>query len=522
VPTSAPRASYLYDLLHPGLVNVDRFIALAQGTGKKKFDKERLELPSVAWQEMAQDWQVVRDILGGTRGMRMARERWLPKFARESSIEYQHRLETSFLVDMLGDTIDEMISKPFSKGLSFVGDLPEWVEELNEDVDGEGTSIHEFAKNLLKDALTWGKSHIAVDAIGFPEKLPDEPQVRDFEGVRPRMRMVQGPNMLSWRRAPVRGRPINEVRFYERVIDATEITELLHIWTDTTMAESERDFQNDTFGDPVARTNPIKALPIVTLYANRTAEFMGAPPFMDIAWLNVDHWQSYSDQRQNLHLARIPLLFRKGFSSEEVKKGPVVVGSRRVHSTNNPNADMRYVEVSGAAMAQGDIHLKGLQDAAREKGAKPLYARGPVTATGEYRADQKATSDLQAWCEALERALEYAYVLAQRAKPGLEELPADFKVRVFTEFDLRERGSVEMATIDAARTRRDISRKAWVGEAKRRSFLPEDFDEEADKVELDKEAAEGMGEDDEGNDGVVIEPPGKKPAAKKKKGKKAA
>ena len=496
----ATTPSYIYDLLHPELVNLDRFMSSLAPRPVNAAD--RIEEPSVGWQEMAEDWLVVRDLKGETRGMRLVGERWLPRFSQESKLEYQHRLNNSFLIDMLGDTIDEMVSKPFSKGISFSGTVPQWVEEMNKNVDGRGTTIHEFAENVFESALWWGKAHVAVDARGMisEDEIPATPQVRAFRGARPRFRCVPGPNALSWRRSEDGERAVAEVRFYERVVDGTQIIELLHVWDDARLVEHQRDYTTDTFVESSSRKNFVGALPIVTFYTKRTAEFMAKPPFMDIAWINVDHWQSYSDQRSILHTARVPLLFKRGFSDKELKAGATVVGAKRSVGTSNTQADMHYVEVDGASMEQGDKHLKGLQDAAREKGAKPLYAKGPVTATGEYRADEKASCDIQAWSQGLERVLRDAYVFAQKTVPGLEPLPDDFGVDVFSDFDLRDSSSTDLSGLAADRVRGDISRVAYLTECKRRGRLPEDFDIEADKVLLDQEAADAMdamGDDEE-------------------------
>ena len=46
--------------------------------------------------------------------------------------------------------------------------------------------------------------------------------------------------------------------------------------------------------------------------------FMTAhPPLMDLAWLNLAHWQSASDQRHILHVARVPILFGRNLTLPE-------------------------------------------------------------------------------------------------------------------------------------------------------------------------------------------------------------
>lgn len=47
--------------------------------------------------------------------------------------------------------------------------------------------------------------------------------------------------------------------------------------------------------------------------------------------------------------------------------------------------------------------------------------------------------------------------------------------------------SKELDALDSARERRDISRKAYLGELQRRDILSPEFDEAKDKAELDKE-----------------------------------
>jgi hypothetical protein len=49
-------------------------------------------------------------------------------------------------------------------------------------------------------------------------------------------------------------------------------------------------------------------IPFVPLYGTRLAFMMGISPLRDVAYLNVKHWQSQSDQDTILHVARVPIL----------------------------------------------------------------------------------------------------------------------------------------------------------------------------------------------------------------------
>lgn len=491
---STSETGFLYDLLLPSIVNIRAFDQESYGPGGNK--QGLLEAPSVAWLEMAEEWHLTASLRAGTRGMRAAGPLYLPKAAKEGDDEWMFRLNSSFCEELLGDAVDEMIAKPFAEPVTFEGTMPEWIKQLNVDVDGEGTGIQEFARGLMNEAVWWGLSHIAVDARDMPDELPPAPLLGDFGDASPRMRVVPGPNMLCWYREKTRGRPIREVRFYERVVDAQEILEHLHVWSKESLATWTRSYKSKRFEMPRSVENRTGVLPIVTLYTQRTGQFTARPPFMDLAWINLDHWQSYSDQRSILHIARTPTLFRKGFTEKELRQ-KVAIGARRAVGSSNADASITWVEVGGASITFGKEHLQGLKDCAREKSTRPLTSRGPVTATGEINASEKATSDAQAWCEAAEIALLEGYKLAQKSVPGLEPIPADFRVRIHKEFDLRDRSAEELSGLRADRARGDISQETFWTELVRRGSLPKNFDPKAEKDRLNQEAAEQMKEMEE-------------------------
>lgn len=482
-------SGFLYDLLLPSIVNIRAF--QNENYGKRGRKSTLLEAPSVAWLEMADEWHIVSSLRSGTRGMRAAAELYLPRYPKEGDDEWIFRLNNSFCEELLGDAVDEMIAKPFSEPVTFEGTVPDWIKELNKDVDGEGTGIQEFARSFVTEAVWWGLAHLAVDARNPPDTLPPAPLLKDFEGAFPRMRVVPGPNMLCWYRETTRGRPMREVRFYERVVDAQEIIEILHVWDAEKLVDYSRDYTSNKFENPQEETNRTGTIPIVTLYTNRTGPFTARPPYMDLAWINLDHWQSYSDQRSILHLARTPTFFRVGFTEKELR-AKVAIGSRRSLGSSNPDAKASWIEVGGSSITFGKEHLQGLKDAAREKSAKPLSTRGPVTATGEISASEKATSDAQSWCEAGEVALLEAYKLAQKTVPGLEPIPDDFRVRIHKEFDLRDRSTEELSGLRSDRARGDLSRETIWSELERRGHLPKNFDPAQEKIRIEREAAEQL------------------------------
>ncbi len=61
---------------------------------------------------------------------------------------------------------------------------------------------------------------------------------------------------------------------------------------------------------------------------------------MDLAYINIMHWQSQSDQDNILHVARAPILFGKGIPEGTVVK----IGVDSEIICNAEGADFKFVE----------------------------------------------------------------------------------------------------------------------------------------------------------------------------------
>ena len=142
-------------------------------------------------------------------------------------------------------------------------------------------------------------------------------------------------------------------------------------------------------------------VPLVSVIANPTGFMTARPPLVDMAWLNLAHWQSTSDQRHILHIARVPLLFGRGLQMAE--RG-LEIGPNRLILSDDPSADLKFVEHSGAAIAARRQDLVDLEDKMAVMGFD-MIARRPVMATATGRAIDAAHchASLDVLCAVLAR-----------------------------------------------------------------------------------------------------------------------
>ena len=453
-------------------------------------NQDTVDIKSDAYSEMESRWDLIHDLLGGTAAMREAGEKWLPKETKESQKAWDIRLSRSFLYEAYSDTVKDVASKPFSKPVTIQGELPEPLGQIASNVNGQGQSLTQFAGELFESAVNYGLTHILVD---YP-KLDKELNLAEERksGVKPKFIHVKPTQIIGWRTetGPDGQVRLTQVRiketqqepvgkFGEQAVDYIRIytPDTWELWRKTADAEEYVLFDEGihTFGE----------IPLVTLYLNQTG-FMTAKPTMEaLAWMNLAHYQSDSDQRNILRFARVGIIFVSGLTEEEAEKD-MVLGPNRFIKSVNPDAKMEYVEHSGQAIGSGRQDLQDLEARMEVLGLQPYMRRpGNQTATGQAIDESRSSSSVQAWIRSDEQAIVAAYEMA--AKWLNLKLPEDFGVDIFNDFGISVRGMEDIKSLLEIRLGRQISHGTFLREVKRRGTLSETVDVEDEIVKVEEE-----------------------------------
>ena len=450
--------------------------------------------PSSSYKAMAEKWGLLHDLLGGTSAMRAAGKSRLPIETREEEQAYENRLQRSYLYGALADTIDKIVSKPFSRPAIVRGNVPDALKEVVEDPAMKGLDLTQFARELFADAVTHGVAHVLVDfpSVAGGLSMADE----KAEGVRPYFVRVSPPDMIGWRSSRQAGgrERLTEVRLREYR------TESDGGWGDT-QVERVRVLREDEWqlwqkiGEEWLMveegTHTYGGIPIVSLYLDPTGFMTADPPFEDLAWLNLAHWQSLSDQRNILRFARMPLLYQFGISEEEIES-EITIGPSQLIRSINPDAKMGYVEHGGRAIESGDKDLRNLEAQMEVMGLQPLISKtGGATATGRALDESRTHSNIQAWIRALEDTLGEALAVAGRWM-GVE-LPDDVAVDVFSDFGLTMKAEQDIRALVDMRKSNLITHKTFLEEVKRRGLLSDTVDVDIEIEMVDEEATAQAG-----------------------------
>ncbi|MBW7990032.1 MAG: DUF4055 domain-containing protein [Planctomycetes bacterium] len=452
--------------------------------------EDDVDSKSVNWWKMHNRfaWELIEDLLSGTLGMRSRRQQWLPKNDKETVKSYLGRIERSFLLEAFGDSIEDLAARPFSRPIVVEG-ADEQLEKLIANVDMTGSNLTTFGQDVFRAGITWGLTHILVD---FPETTGIETLFQERAiGARPDFVHIRPQQLLSW--TEDENQELTSIKFQESRTVRTdskfldEEIQLIRHYTQTeiNIYQFNPDKSEWFLLTQEPLVNTLGRIPLSTFYTKRVGNRMGMPPLLALAWKNLEHWVSSSDQNNLLHFARVPILVASGLSQVDMK-GTIPIGGNRIIKFQSDTAKLGFVEHSGKAIGAGKAALDDLKGEMAELGAEPLMEQPvPITATEAGINAGRSQAPIQAWVNDLDNTFDEAFGFA-KAWTG-EELPEDFKTKIFNEFNLGTKANEDAERVMDLRKNRDISHETTINEHKRRGILGENITAEDEKQKLEDE-----------------------------------
>jgi hypothetical protein len=441
---------------------------------------------ATAVDKMAEDWTLVDAVMGGTKAMRAAGKTYLPQWPREDAESYRARLATATFFPAYGRTVSVLTGKPFSKQLSYGEDIPPAILELLEDVDLQGRNLHAFAADLAAEALAYGLCGILVDCPTNPgaKTLADEQKA----GIRPYFVHIRHSAILGWKTEKSGGAVrLSQLRLLESVEEqdgdfGTKVIEQVRVlepgkWS--TWRKTKPD-DPDSWAEHESGITTIDVIPFVAIYGRRDEFMIGCAPMIELAHANVEHWQSKSDQQTILHVARVPVLFTKDIGTAEI-----TVGGASFINASSKDADVKYVEHSGAAIEAGRQSILDLEDRMRQTGAELLVIKpGHATQVQVMAENEQGMCDLQRIAEGMEDSLDQALALMAQWKKEA----TGGHVTIYKDFGAATLAEASAELLYKMRSSGSLSELTLLNECKRRGILSPDLDVKAEAEAAKKDA----------------------------------
>lgn len=387
---------------------------------------------------------MITALLGGTAAMRAAGKTYLPRWPNEEEAFYQNRLAVATLFPAFSRTIEVLSGKPFSRPVTWDEKVvPARIREMFTDVDLQGTNLHSFLADICEEAMAYGLCGILVEHPPADKQLSlaEERQ----RGLRPYFVKVTANSLLDYDSKRVNGQEtFTMLRFVEMVSERDAENEFVVKDIEQVRVLNPgrwrvyREKRNETSGalewqlhdEGITSLNKITFVPV---YGDKRGFMNGRPPLAELAWLNVEHWQSRSDQQTILHVARVPVLFGK-----KLGDGPISVGAASAIMSDEDEADLRYVEHSGKAIEAGRTDILDLEEKMRQVGAELLVIKpGHRTVVQTLTDKEAATSALQRMVcdltDAARQALQYLAEWTGESEGGHVTIFSDFGATTLAE-----------------------------------------------------------------------------------------
>lgn len=375
--------------------------------------------PSIAWCQMQERIQLVRALEGGTNAMRKMGTIYLPRHPKESEDHYNARLGQTFLFNVFERSVRSSGGKPFAQPATIDNTTPE-LDVLLKDVDLRGNDLSTFGRKALEESIRTGMVHILVD---FPRvdrqrvtNLAEEQALK----LRPYFTLIKAEQLIAAEVQYIGGVPKlvhariklcrrERVRFTEQLKHVVLVLGV-GTWVEYTWDALSARWAITGFGE-----TGMSHIPMVTIYAGSMEDdFVVKPPYEDLAWKNVEHWQSSSDQRNILKYGRFPMLAAKGYEPKydptTQKPIPLEVGPAKILTTP-VDGEFYYVEPEGKAIEAGAKDLESIAEQMNILAMRPqLGNKNYITATGAAVDEVDENAAMKAFAVAAQQAFQQCIV----------------------------------------------------------------------------------------------------------------
>jgi hypothetical protein len=210
-------------------------------------------------------------------------------------------------------------------------------------------------------------------------------------------------------------------------------------------------------------------IPVVPIYSNRRGMLRSLPPLLDIANLNLTHYQRQADLIHALHIAAMPTLVLEGWDDTT---GTATMGVNYAIAMQ-PGNKAYYVQADATSFNAQMEELKSLEGQMSSLGVTKLFGQKFVAESAEAKRIDQAQSNsvLSIISQELESALNQAFAFASRYV-GIEP-PT---VRIDRDFDYYRLIGQDVSVIAQLNENGKISNETMLEILRRGEILPDNLD----------------------------------------------
>lgn len=331
-------------------------------------------LPSFIHPELEEVMDELNLVHDSWKELKDCKEKYLPREDSEPPRAYKSRvLRTPF------DSRFKPAIKAHAGLLSefSLEDVAPTIEENQDNIDLQGTDLVTFSTTLDEMVLRDGGCGVIVDYPSEPDNITNAAEQFQL-GFRPYLVAVNRRNILNWQIEYIAGAPILQrlVIKQSKLLPVGEYgveeQTVYKVFTPGRYSVFKIEERGGKYQAILLEQNTlgISEIPFRWYSVTDDRPFKGMPPFLNLANLNIEHFQKRSSLNEILHKCNLPIIVRRGVAEPPGRRiadgapppPKLVIGANYVVDVPK-DGGLEIVEPSGNAISATQEDIRKLEDA---------------------------------------------------------------------------------------------------------------------------------------------------------------
>lgn len=350
---------------------------------REQLKPELFSLPTWAHPELIywiDDYKKIRDALAGAKEVKAERERYLPKFAGMDAKEYEAYLQRATYFNFTGKTLRALVGSVFRRNPIFKN-LPEALLPQLERITNQNESFKAFAESNFGELMSMGRFGLFADMPKAESTAPDAyltgyiaENIMDWvEEENPDTGRMHYTRVVL--RELVRGKDEAGKQQYfarYRVLSLTNGVYTQEVFENANgHAELEPAYSKGVI-TPKIKGQSLNEIPFIIVGKSGSKPNIKTPPILDIAELNISHYNSYADLEQGRYYTGFPIYQVENDGAQDVPE--YEIGANRVWVTpRGCKASLLEFNGHGLKFLENALDIKEQQ--AAQLGGRMMGAR---------------------------------------------------------------------------------------------------------------------------------------------------
>ena len=388
--------------------------------------------------------RLTRDAVKGDPAIKKGGELYLPaEFADSDTARYKAYKNRSFFLGVTKQAQKSTMGMIFRKQPDVGEGLPAYLESIQFNIDGSGQSLEQVAKFGVKEMEETGRVGLFVDYPPIDTAVTRSQEAQ--AGARPVLISYEFEQIINWRTTVENGiEKLSLVVLEEKVLKESN-TEFQHdmekqyrilrlrdgIYTVEVLDEHGETIE-DEFPPLMAGGEPFDHIPFYIPGTENNRPCVDAPLLADLAVVNIAHYQTTADHRENLYIhGQLTLGIATKLDYHQFKEANpdgIKVGSRSGHYLGEGGSFQTATAPESSSLRVG---LQDLEEQMVSIGAKLVTKSGQAETAEAARL--KASGEASAldimvnnYSDAIELALEDMLFFVGQWEPVTYRLNTQF------------------------------------------------------------------------------------------------